>query len=163
MNTSEHEEPVSAVFTLNSALHCRVRYNNYRKTFLKKKEKKMKNRTHITGTMTNPRIEVVQIWCPGKVDPYNFNCTHYSMQVQFASSVTTESVCPPTPPVVYLGIIMTIIVITVCCSSTFLPLSTYPSSISFSYFLTFLPFLTFPPLPYLLPTMYPIYLTCDNF
>ena len=68
MNTSEHEAPVSAVFTLNSALHCRVGYNKYRKTFLKKKErKKMKNRTHITETMTNPMIEVVQIWCPGKV------------------------------------------------------------------------------------------------
>ena len=82
--------------------------------------------------MTNPMIEVVQIWCPGKVDPYNFNCTHYSMQVQFASSVTTESVCPPTPPVVYLGIIMKIFVITVCRSSTFLPPSTYPSPISLS-------------------------------
>ena len=102
----------------------------------------MKNRTHITGTMTNPRIEVVQIWCPGKVDPYNFNCTHYSMQVQFASSVTTESVCPPTPPVVYLGIIMKIFVITVCRSST-LPPSTYPSPISYQHLQpTLLPCLT---------------------
>ena len=40
VNTSEHEAPVSAVFTLNSALHCRVRCNNYRKNFWRKKKEK---------------------------------------------------------------------------------------------------------------------------
>ena len=81
----------------------------------------MKIRTHITGTMTNPKIEVDQTWCPGKVDPFIFDCTHYSMQVSFPSRVTKYLVCPPIPPLSHLAIIMKITVITACRSSTFLP------------------------------------------
>ena len=82
----------------------------------------MKIRTHITGTMTNPKIEVDQTWCPGKLDPFIFACTHYSMQVSFPSWVTKYLVCPPIPPLSHLAIIMKKDHgNTACRNSTFLP------------------------------------------
>ena len=60
----------------------------------------------MTGAMTNPKTEVDQTWCPGKLDPFIFECTHYGMQVSFPSRVTKYLVCPPIPPLSHLAIIM---------------------------------------------------------
>ena len=129
---------------------CIAKYatNTYRKYYLKKKE--MKIRTHITETMTNPKIEVDQTWCPGKVDPFIFDCTHYSMQVSFPSRVTKYLVCPPIPPLSHLAIIMKKDHgNTACRNSTFLP----PPTILFYTFLAALSHL---------PSTLPVHLLSAN-
>ena len=53
-----------------------------------RKKKKNEDQNIHTGAMTNPKTEVDQTWCPGKLDPFIFECTHYDMQVSFPSRLT---------------------------------------------------------------------------
>ena len=74
----------------------------------------------MTGTMTNPLIDVVQNWCHGRVDPYIFKLHPLWYAGEISFTVDHRLSQSSKPPVVYPDIIMQIIVITVCCNSTFL-------------------------------------------
>ena len=122
--------------------------------YLQKKlfeEKRNEDQNTHSGTMTNPKIEVDQTWCPGKLDPFIYACTHYSMQVSFPSRVTKYLVCPPIPPLSHLAIIMKKDHgNTACRNSTFLP----PPTILFYTSLSALSHL---------PSTLPVHLLSANF
>ena len=87
-------------------------------------------------------IDVVQNWCPGRMDPdiFKLHPLWYAGEISF--TVDHRLSQSSKPPVVYPDIIMQTIVITVCCNSTFLILFTlilFLSQLFSLYFFSFNP------------------------